>query len=99
MTGGGGGGAWRRIPSSPAVHALRGSVVRKDRTERVQKRRSPGVPIVAHRVKNLTNIHKDGGLIPDLTQWLKDLALPLAAAQVADAAQMQLRSSVAVAVA
>ena len=28
---------------------------------------------------NLTSIYKDVGLIPDLTQWVKDLALPRAA--------------------
>ena len=37
---------------------------------------SLGVPIVAQQVKNLTSIHQDAGLIPGLTQWIKDLALP-----------------------
>ena len=34
-----------------------------------------GVTIGAQRVKNLTGIHEDMGLIPGLTQQVKDLAL------------------------
>ena len=34
------------------------------------------VPVVAQRVTNLTSIHEDGGLIPSLTQWVKDPVLP-----------------------
>ena len=30
-----------------------------------------GVPVVAPQVKNLTSIHEDMGLIPDLPQWFK----------------------------
>ena len=35
-----------------------------------------GVPTVAQQVTNLTSIHEDVGLIPGLTEWVKDLALP-----------------------
>ena len=35
-----------------------------------------GVPIVAQWLMNTTRIHVDVGLIPGLTQWVKDLALP-----------------------
>ena len=35
-----------------------------------------GVPIVAQRVMNPASIHKDGGFIPFLAQWIKYPALP-----------------------
>ena len=33
---------------------------------------------MAQRVKDPTRIHEDEGLIPGLTQWVKDLVLPWA---------------------
>ena len=44
------------------------------------------VPVVAQRVKNITDIHEDVGFIPGFTQWIKDLALLWAAVLVADVA-------------
>ena len=41
---------------------------------------------MAHWVKNPTSIHEEVGLILGLAQWVKVLALPQAAAQVADVA-------------
>ena len=37
-----------------------------------------GVPFLGSAVTNLISIHEDLGLIPGLTQWIKDLVLPLA---------------------
>ena len=35
-----------------------------------------GVPVMAQWLTNPTSIQEDTGLIPGLTQWVKDLALP-----------------------
>lgn len=40
------------------------------------KKLNLGVPIMAQQLTILTGIDEDAGLIPSLTQWVKDPALP-----------------------
>ena len=47
-----------------------------------------GVAAVAQRVKNLSRIHEDASSTLGLVQWVKDLLMPQAAAQVTDVAQI-----------
>ena len=43
---------------------------------RADKKWNVGVPVVAQWLTNPTRNHEDLDLIPGLTQWIKDLALP-----------------------
>ena len=47
-----------------------------------------GVPLVVQWVKNPTSIHENVSLIPSFPQWVQDLALPQAVAQVTGVAQI-----------
>ena len=66
-------------------------VPRKPNTENTQTPQNTfiqGVLLVAQQVMNLTSIQEDAGLIPDLTQWVRDLILPCDVVWVTDAAQI-----------
>ena len=54
--------------------------------EELKKIKGLGAPTVAQQVTNPTRIHEDAGLIPGLTQWVKDPALQRSAVQVAGTA-------------
>ena len=43
---------------------------------------------MAQQVKNPASNHEDAGLIPGLTQWVKDPEFPQAVVYVADAARI-----------
>ena len=61
----------------------------------LQKIFKKGVPIVAQGLRTLSSLHKDAGLTPGLTQWVKDPECY----KLQHRLQMRLRSSVAMAVA
>ena len=48
----------------------RGRIIRRQKSPQLRSSHCGSVEM------NLTSIHEDAGSIPDLTQWVKDLALP-----------------------
>ena len=63
---------WVTLSYSGNYHSQTLKKRRKKQTNNNNNR----VPVVAQKVKNLTRIHEHAGLIPGLTQWLTDPALP-----------------------
>ena len=65
----------------PALHSLYASLcpiplTRSDNILITSKLRPIGSSFCGSAEMNLTSIHQDTGLIPGLTQWVKDLVLP-----------------------
>ena len=55
---------------SPGTFICQGVAVKR------RKKKRHGVPFMAHQLMIPTRIHEDVGLIPGLTQWVKDPASP-----------------------
>ena len=71
--------AWTGHYSSDLTPSLGTSIRPRCSPRKDQKKKKVcilGVPFVAQRVKNLTSIHEDSGLIPGLAQQVKEAELP-----------------------
>ena len=69
---------WCRLAAAALIPSLAWELTyasfspKKQKKKEKRKKSCWGVPVVVQWVKNLTSIHEDEGLIPGLTQWVKD---------------------------
>ena len=79
---------WHRLASVALIlslaweppYAVRAALKRKKKKKCDIKKEMVRSSVVAQQVKNPTSIREDVGSIPGLTQWVKELLLPQAAA-------------------
>ena len=70
------GKGWAQSPTKIEGIHQRGQLPWDIQKSSVASKCCQGFPIVAQELKNPTRNHEVVGLIPGLTQWVKDLALP-----------------------
>ena len=69
-------GIYSHFRAKGDAHRLMGTCKRTQEAAKKNNRKElHGVPIMTQRLTSPTRIREDGGLIPSLTQWVKDPAL------------------------